>query len=96
MKMKRRYSLTYLIGESFKSLWRNGAMSLASITVLMSCLIVIGGFSLIIFNINENVERLGLMNEMVAFADYKLTDEEIVQLRHSADCLKTVINSLEI
>ncbi|MBR5447591.1 MAG: permease-like cell division protein FtsX [Clostridia bacterium] len=88
MKMKRRYSLTYLIGESFKSLWRNGAMSLASITVLMSCLIVIGGFSLIIFNINENVERLGLMNEMVAFADYKLTDEEI-------ESVKDQINKLE-
>ncbi|MBR6559446.1 MAG: permease-like cell division protein FtsX [Clostridia bacterium] len=92
--MKRRYSLTYLIGESFKSLWRNGVMSIASVTVLMSCLIVIGGFALIILNINKNVDRLGLMNEMVAFADYDLTDEEIASIKDQIDKLEN-INSVD-
>lgn len=92
--MKRRYSLTYLIGESFKNLWRNGVMSIASVTVLMSCLIVIGGFALIILNINKNVDRLGLMNEMVAFADYDLTDEEIASIKDQIDKLEN-INSVD-
>ncbi len=94
--MKKRYSLTYLIGESFKNLWRNGVMSLASVTVLMSCLVVIGGFVLIIFNINANVKNLGLMNEMVAFVDYKLTDEEIESIKAQINELDDVVEVIHV
>ena len=53
------------MGQSFKGLWRNGVMTLASITVLISCLIVIGSFALLTLNINVNLEKIGLMNEIV-------------------------------
>lgn len=65
----RRYSLSYFIAQSFKGLWRNGVMSMASITVLMSCLIVMGCFSLLIVNIDYNLDNIGDLNEIVAFVD---------------------------
>ena len=46
----RRYSVMYFISQSFKGLWRNGVMTLASITVLVSCLIVMGSFALLVAN----------------------------------------------
>jgi len=58
----------YFITQSIKGLWRNGVMSFASIMVLMSCLVVIGGFSLIVVNVDENLEQIGLMNEIVVYA----------------------------
>ncbi len=77
----RRYSVMYFISQSVKGLWRNGLMTLASIIVLVSCLVVMGSFALIVMNINTNFEALGSMNEIVAFIDLDKTDEEINAIR---------------
>lgn len=73
----RRYKFTYFLGQCFKGLWRNGIMTAASITVLMSCLVVVGSFSLLIMNINTNLENFALLNEIVIFIDENKTDEEV-------------------
>jgi len=72
----RRYRFSYFLGQSFKGLWRNGIMTVASITVLFSCLVVMGSFSLLIMNINTNLDNLGLLNEIVAFVDFYDDKEE--------------------
>ena len=77
----RRYSIMYFISQSVKGLWRNGVMTLASIAVLISCLVVMGCFSLIVMNLNTNLDTLGDMNEIVAFIDLEKTDEEITAIR---------------
>ena len=79
----RRYSVMYFISQSVKGLWRNGIMTLASITVLMSCLIVMGSFALIVMNLNTNLDTLGDMNEIVAFIDLEKTEEEITAIRET-------------
>lgn len=77
----RRYSVMYFISQSLKGLWRNGVMTLASVTVLMSCLVVMGSFALLVANLNTNLDSLGTMNEIVAFIDLEKTEEEIVAIR---------------
>jgi len=72
----KRYSLTYFIGQSFKGLWRNGVMSTASIMVLMSCLVVMGSFALLVYNINVNLEELGVLNEIVVYADPSMSQPD--------------------
>ena len=76
----RRYNLFYFIGQALRGLWRNGVMSFASIAVLMSCLVVIGGFTLLVYNIDVNLEQFGLMNEVVVYLDFELNEEEIVAI----------------
>ena len=78
--MRRSYSLTYFIGQSFINIWRNGVMSFASMAVLMSCLVVLGGFAMLVYNININLEEFGLLNEIVVFVDHDATEEEIVAI----------------
>ena len=75
--MKKHYSPFYFIGQSFKSLWRNGVMTFASVLVLISMLVVIGGFSLLVMNINRNLEALGLESDIVVMLNSEATDEEI-------------------
>ncbi len=70
--------LSYYVGQAFQGIFRNGVMSVASIAVLMSCLIVLSCFGLLVANINVNLDNLGLMNEIVVFLDYDLTEEQIV------------------
>lgn len=78
------------MGQSFKGLWRNGVMSLASITVLISCLIVIGSFALLTMNININLEKIGLMNEIVVFVDENKTPEEVSAIGEQIRALDNV------
>lgn len=78
--MRKHYSLTYFIAQSFKNIWRNGVMSFASMAVLMSCLVVLGGFTLLVYNININLDAFGLLNEIVVFVDYDATEDEILEI----------------
>jgi len=86
----RRYSLTYFIGQSIKSLWRNGVMSTASIMVLMSCLVVLGSFSLLLYNINENLDNLGILNEIVVHIDDEKTEAEVQAIYEQVLALENV------
>ncbi len=86
----KRYRLTYFLGQAFKGLWRNGLMTIASITVLMSCLVVMGSFGLLIFNIDVNLENLGNLNEIVVFIDETKTDEDVALIESQIRALDNV------
>jgi cell division transport system permease protein len=79
-KNHTRYNIFYFIGEAFKGFFRNGVMSFASVIVLMSCLVVLGGFSLMVMNINANLNKIGMLNEIVVFAYPNATSDEILSL----------------
>ena len=63
----RRYRVSYFIGQALQGIWRNGVMSFASIAVLMSCLVVLGAFTLLVVNINTNLENLDEANKIIVF-----------------------------
>ncbi len=76
-KMKKSYNPFMFIGEAFKNLWRDRVMSTASVLVLASCLVLLGCFSLLVVNINSNMNRLVSLNEIVVFVDYDLPAEDV-------------------
>lgn len=94
--MKKRYRLSYFIVQAVKSLWRNGVMSFASIAVLMSCLVVMGGFALLVKNINVNLENLNMMNQIVAFCYPDATEEQIVAVEEEIKALEGVESVVRI
>ena len=65
-------------------------MSVASIAVLMSCLIVLGSFSLLILNINVNLDKIAELNEIMVYCDYELTEEQITEIEKSIKSLENV------
>ncbi len=88
--MKRRYSTRFFLEQAFKGLTRNGVMSVASIAVLMSCLIVLGSFSLLIMNINVNLDKIAELNEIMVYCEYDLTEDEIVEVEQNIRALDNV------
>ena len=56
----------------------------------MSCLVVIGSFALLILNIDINLEKLGLLNEIVVFIDGSKTDEEVAAIGEQIKALDNV------
>lgn len=68
--MKAR-SIRYLTGEGLKNVWVNRLMSIASIGVLVACMVLIGMALLISLNANKAMEGLEQQNVvMVYFDDY--------------------------
>lgn len=68
MKMR---SLKYLVGEGFMNVWVNRLMSLASVGVLVACMIVIGLALLVSENISLAIGKLEKQNVvMVYMKDY--------------------------
>ena len=64
-------SMKYLTGEGFKNAWANRLMSLASIGVLVACMVVIGLALLISKNVNVAIGNLEEQNVvMVYMKDY--------------------------
>lgn len=73
MKLSR---LGYLIKSGFTGIFSHGLMSFATVTITMACLIIMGSFGLLVVNINEMIADLESENEVVAFIDENLTEEE--------------------
>lgn len=64
-------SVKYLTGEGFKNAWANRLMTLASIGVLVACMVVIGLALLISENVNKAIGNLEQQNVvMVYMKDY--------------------------
>lgn len=67
----RLSSVKYLVGEGFKNAWVNRLMSLASIGVLVACMVVIGLALLISENVAKAIGKLEQQNVvMVYMEDY--------------------------
>ena len=64
MKMS---SVKYLTGEGIKSVWVNRLMSLASVGVLVACMVIIGLAILISENVNKAVGNLEKNNVVMAY-----------------------------
>lgn len=70
-------SLRYLIKEGFRNTWSNRMMSIASICVLMSCLVLIGSASMIFANIDAFIGRIEEENVVMVFIKDGTTDADI-------------------
>ena len=69
-------SLGYLTKEGFRSVWINRLMSLASITVLLACLVIIGTGAMLFFNINELLNVVESQNVVMVYIKDEATEIE--------------------
>ena len=86
-------SFGYLIKEGFKNLMHNRLMSLASIGVLISCLVLTGSAVMLTVNVSNIVDSIGDTNVTKVFLDDEMTKLEAV---YKGKELKEVENILEV
>ena len=65
-------SFFYLVKQGFKNLWNNLLMSLASVGVLVSCMLLIGAAVLLSVNISSVVDTLEDQSEAIVFLEDSL------------------------
>lgn len=71
------HSLRYLIREGFRNIWQNRFMAIASVAVLVVCLLLTGFSYLVLENVRNAFDWVYGQNVVVAFADTALTDEQV-------------------
>ena len=85
-------SLGYLTREGFRNIWVNRMLSLATIVVLISCLIIVGSGSLIFLNINAVLDLIEGQNVVMVYvnddADDYMTQTLGVQLQAHTNVLE--------
>lgn len=73
-------SLKYLTKEGFRNVWTNRMMSLASICVLMSCLVLVGSATMIFLNIDSLLARIEEENVVMVYLDDTATEAEVADM----------------
>ena len=83
-------SLGYLTKEGFRNIWVNRLMSLASVSVLMACLVIIGLGTMIFFNIDELLNTIERQNVIMVYVDKTATEEQTSQVGNQIDSMTNV------
>ena len=66
-------------------MFSHGFMSFAAIGVTVACLVIMGTFSLVAYNANENLKDLQKENAVLAFVDENLSDNEAKALQSTLE-----------
>ena len=81
-------NLGYLFKEGIRGVFLHGFMSFAAVCVTVACLIIVGSFSILVYNINIMVDELNKTSEVLVYVDGELSDAE-------AKSVGTKINRIE-
>ena len=86
------HSLRYLIREGLKNILSNRMMSLASVVVLVSCLIITGSAALISVNVNALIANIGDDNQLTVYLKPDFPDADSVKLRAKLSAIENITN----
>ncbi len=86
-------NLGYLMKEGIRGIFLHGFMSFAAVLVTVACLVIVGSFSALVYNVNIMVEDLNKTNEVLAYVDSGLTDAEARSIGTKINQLPNVFKS---
>ena len=69
-------NLGYLLKEGFRGIFTHGFMSFAAIFVTVACLLIVGSFSLAMYNVHIMVDELNQSSEVMVYIDEELSLSE--------------------
>lgn len=83
-------SLKYLIKEGFRNSWTNRMMSIASISVLLCCLVLIGSAAMIFLNIDSLVDRIEDENVIMVYIEDDASQADMDKMRESIEAMDNI------
>lgn len=84
--------LGYLTREGFKNIWVNRFLSVATVLVLVACLIIVGTGSLIFLNINSLLDLIEGQNVVMVYVQDEATDYETESLGLQLEGMSNIKN----
>ena len=83
-------SIGYLIKEGIRNIWSNRMMSLASIGVLVSCLVLTGAAVMVSLNVWSVVDKVSESNVTTVYMDLKADDQKLKSAEEEMKSLSNV------
>ena len=87
-------NLGYLLKEGFRGIFLHGFMSFAAVCVTVACLLIVGSFSILVYNVNIMVDELNKTNEVLVYVDEELPDAEARSVGTKINQILNVQNSV--
>ena len=81
-------NIGYLLKEGIRGIFLHGFMSFAAICVTVACLLIVGSFTCLTYNVSLMIKDLNKTNEVLVFVDENYTDAE-------ARSVGTLINKVD-
>ena len=86
-------NIGYLLKEGILGIFRHGFMSFAAVVVTIACLVIVGSFSVLTYNVNIMVEDLNKTNEILVYVDSELPDAEARSIGTKINRISNVHNA---
>ncbi len=86
-------NIGYLLKEGIRGIFLHGFMSFAAVCVTVACLLIVGSFSILAYNLDIMVEELNQTNEILVYIDEKLSDAEAKSIHTKINTLDNVLQA---
>ena len=86
-------NLGYLLKEGIRGIFLHGFMSFAAVCVTVACLLIVGSFSSLMYNVNIMVEDLNKTNEIMVYVDSDLSDAEAKSVGTKINTISNVLEA---
>ena len=83
----------YLLKEGIRGIFLHGFMSFAAVCVTVACLLIVGSFSILIYNVNIMVDDLNKTNEILVYVDETLPDAEAGSVGTKINTISNVLQA---
>ena len=83
----------YLLKEGFRGIFLHGFMSFAAVIVTVACLVIVGSFSALAYNLDLMVEELNQTSEILVYIDSELSDAEAKSIGTKINLLDNVLQA---
>lgn len=86
-------NIGYLLKEGLRGIFLHGFMSFAAVCVTVACLVILGSFSILAYNLDIMVEDLNQTSEILVYVDSSLTDAEAKSIGTKINMLDNVLKA---
>ena len=86
-------NIGYLLKEGVRGIFLHGFMSFAAVCVTVACLIIVGSFSILAYNLDVMVNDLNQTSEILVYIDSDLSDAEARSIGTKINALSNVLQA---
>ena len=86
-------NLGYLLKEGIKGIFTHGFMSFAAVCVTVACLLIVGSFSILVYNVNIMVDELNQTNEILAYVDDTMSEADAKSVGTKINMIDNVLQA---
>ncbi len=89
----KKNNIGYLLREGFRGVFLHGFMSFAAIWVTVACLLIMGTFGLVLYNLNEMIVELEQDNEVLVYIDETYSEARAKSVGSQINMIANVLNA---